>query len=359
MDAGDQRPVSAVALDHVAKSFGGVVAVDDVSLAVGAGELFALLGPSGCGKTTLLRLIAGFETPDSGTIAIAGRDMTGVPSHQRPANMMFQSYALFPHMSVADNIAYGMRRAGARSADIAKKLAQLLALVRLEGLAARKPDQLSGGQRSRVALARALAREPKVLLLDEPLSALDRKLREEMRSELVALQRRLGIAFIMVTHDQDEALSIGDRIAVMRAGRIEQLGPPAELYERPRTRYVADFLGRANLFDGTVAGRSSAMAVIRCANFGDILVQGAGRFPDGAPVTVVVRPENVAFGSAPAPANNARGVVREASYLGGMTLYRVVLSSGASVLVASPHRIALGTETDLSWPASAGTLLAE
>jgi putrescine transport system ATP-binding protein len=359
VDAGDQRPVSAVALDRVAKSFGGVVAVDHVSLAVGAGELFALLGPSGCGKTTLLRLIAGFETPDAGSVAIDGRDMTAVPAHRRPANMMFQSYALFPHMSVADNVAYGLRRAGKSEADTVRKVRDLLALVRLDGLEARKPHQLSGGQKSRVALARALAREPKVLLLDEPLSALDRKLREEMRGELVALQRRLGLAFIVVTHDQDEALAVADRIAVMRAGRIEQLGPPAELYDRPQTRFVAEFLGRANLFDGVIAGRSSAMAVVRCPAVGDMLVQGAGKFPDGAAVTVVVRPEKVAFGTTPGPANNVRGMVRERSYLGGTTLYRIELPGGASVLVSSPHRINIGVETDLSWSGTAGVLLAE
>jgi putrescine transport system ATP-binding protein len=359
MDEGDQRPVSAVALDRVAKSFGAVVAVDDVSLRIGAGELFALLGPSGCGKTTLMRLIAGFETPDGGTVAIDGIDMTDVPPHRRPVNLMFQSYALFPHMTVADNVAYGLRRAGARGADLARKVAELLALVRLEGLEARKPDQLSGGQKSRVALARALARAPKVLLLDEPLGALDRKLRDEMRSELVALQRRLGLAFIIVTHDQDEALSIADRVAVMRAGRIEQVGAPAELYDRPRTRYVADFLGRANLIEGTVAGRASAMAVVRCPALGDIQVQGAGKCPDGAAVAVAVRPERIVFGAAPWPANRARGVVREASYLGGATLYRVELAGGASVLVSSPLKIAVGSETDIAWPASAGVLLAE
>ena len=351
--------MSAVALDRVAKSFGGVLAVDGVSLDVSAGELFALLGPSGCGKTTLLRLIAGFETPDAGSVAIDGNDMTAVPPHRRPANMMFQSYALFPHMSVADNVAYGLRRAGKSEADTARKVRDLLALVRLDGLEARKPHQLSGGQQSRVALARALAREPKVLLLDEPLSALDRKLREEMRGELVALQRRLGLAFVVVTHDQDEALAVADRIAVMRAGRIEQLGPPAELYERPQTRFVADFLGRANLFDGVIAGRSSAMAVVRCPAVGDVLVQGAGKFPDGAAVTVVVRPEKIAFGATPGLANTVRGVVRERSYLGGATLYRVALPGGASILVSSPHRINLGVETDLSWSGAACVLLGE
>jgi spermidine/putrescine transport system ATP-binding protein len=235
-----------VRLEGVRKAFGGVVALDGVDLEVRRGEFFSLLGPSGCGKTTLLRLLAGFDTPDAGRVAIAGRDMAGVPPYERPVNTVFQNYALFPHMTVAGNVAFGLRMKGLPAAEIRRKVAWALELVDLLGLEGRYPRELSGGQRQRVALARALVLEPQVLLLDEPLSALDLKLRQELRVELMQLQRRLGTTFIFVTHDQEEALVMSDRIAVMRAGRIEQLGLPDEVYERPKNRFVAEFLGRSN-----------------------------------------------------------------------------------------------------------------
>ena len=251
-------------IDGVVKQFGTVRAVDGLSLDIRAGEFFALLGPSGCGKTTLLRMLAGFETPDEGRILLGGNDIAQVMPHQRPVNMMFQNYALFPHLSVRDNIAFGLKRARMPRAEIDARVKELVALVRLEGLEKRKPDQLSGGQRQRVALARSLARRPQVLLLDEPLAALDKKLRESTQAELTELQRRLGMTFIIVTHDQEEAMTMADRIGVMDNGRLEQVAPPRKLYEAPRSRWVAEFVGDVNLFEGqaepaaTACGLSSA-----------------------------------------------------------------------------------------------------
>jgi len=237
-----------VRFEGVSKRFGDLAAVDGVSLDIAEGEFFALLGPSGCGKTTLMRLLAGFETPDAGRILLNGEDIAGLPPHRRPSSMMFQSYALFPHLNVERNVAFGLVQQGWAKAAIGPRVEEMLNLVRLDGLNRRKPDQLSGGQRQRVALARALAPGPKILLLDEPLAALDRKLREETQLELKALQRTLGMTFMIVTHDQDEAMVVADRIAVMRVGGVAQLGPPREVYERPASRYVAEFLGEANLF---------------------------------------------------------------------------------------------------------------
>src|SRR5947207_3794290 len=247
MVTGASSDTPIVRIEGVTRRFGAVTAVDRVDLAIERGELFALLGGSGCGKTTLLRLLAGLETPDAGRILIDGQDMTGVPPHQRPVNMMFQSYALFPHMDVAANVGYGLRRDGVARPEIEARVAQALALVRLEGLGARRPSQLSGGQRQRVALARALVKRPKILLLDEPLAALDRKLREGTRFEMVRLQEQLGLTFVMVTHDQDEAMGMASRLAVMKDGAIVQTGTPHEVYERPATRFVADFIGIANM----------------------------------------------------------------------------------------------------------------
>src|SRR5438034_5750416 len=242
-------------IEGVGKKFGSFRAVDRLSLDVRAGEFFALLGPSGCGKTTLLRMLAGFETPDEGRILLDGRDIAQVLPHERPVNMMFQNYALFPHLSVRDNIAFGLKRAGMARADIATRVAEMVALVRLEGLEKRKPDQLSGGQKQRVALARSLARRPQILLLDEPLAALDKKLREGTQLELMELQRRLGMTFIIVTHDQEEAMTVASRIGVMDTGRLDQVATPRELYETPASRWIAEFIGAVNLFEGQVEAR--------------------------------------------------------------------------------------------------------
>ncbi len=255
-----------IRIESVSKRFGdSVIAVDAVDLAIREGEFFALLGPSGCGKTTLLRMLAGFEVPSDGRVVIDGRDMAGVPPNRRDVNMVFQSYAVFPHMSVYDNVAYGLKVTGTPAAEIGQRVTEALALVQLEGYGPRRPDQLSGGQRQRVALARALVKKPRVLLLDEPLSALDAKLREAMQLELVRLQDAVGITFVIVTHDQDEALSMADRIAVMEGGRVRQVATPAELYESPASRFVADFIGKMNLFQGWVedgaAGREVGVAL--------------------------------------------------------------------------------------------------
>src|SRR3954471_2927903 len=258
-------------IDGVTKRFGGFVAVDKLSLDIRAGEFFALLGPSGCGKTTLLRMLAGFETPDAGKILLEGRDIAQALPHQRPVNMMFQNYALFPHLNVHDNIAFGLRRANMPRHEIAIRVAEMMALVRLEGLEKRKPDQLSGGQKQRVALARSLARRPQLLLLDEPLAALDRKLRESTQSELIELQRRLGTTFIIVTHDQEEAMTMANRIGVMDAGRLEQVATPRQLYEAPASRWVAGFVGDINLLDGQIDGNQSHRLTISTRDAGTLV----------------------------------------------------------------------------------------
>ncbi len=244
----------------VTKRFGNFVAVDAVTLDLAAGEFFALLGPSGCGKTTLLRMLAGFEAPDAGAILLDGTDLVPVLPHRRPVNMMFQNYALFPHLCVADNVAFGLRRAGLPKPEIAARVAEMLALVRLEGFERRKPDQLSGGQRQRVALARALARRPRLLLLDEPMAALDKKLRQSTQAELKEVQRRLGTTFIIVTHDQEEAMTVADRIGVMDRGRLVQVGSPRELYETPASRWIAGFVGDINLIEGPVLAREAGVS---------------------------------------------------------------------------------------------------
>ncbi len=262
-----------IRVERLTKRFGGFTAVDGVDLDIGEGEIFCLLGPSGCGKTTLLRCIGGFEAPDSGRILLDGQDVTGLAPWLRPVNTVFQSYALFPHLTVARNVAFGLETLAMSPAERAARVAEMVSLVRLEGLADRKPAQLSGGQRQRVAIARALARHPKVLLLDEPLSALDAKLREETRLELVELQARLGISFVFVTHDQDEAMAISDRIGVMQAGRIVQIGAPAEIYDRPATRFVAEFVGRINLFaagGGWIAVRPERVRLGEGAHAGNV-----------------------------------------------------------------------------------------
>src|SRR6202043_655680 len=295
-DSPTPEPQAAVGMpllriDAVVKKFGGFRAVDRLTLDIRSGEFFALLGPSGCGKTTLLRMLAGFETPDQGRILLNGKDIVQVLPHQRPVNMMFQNYALFPHLSVRDNIAFGLKRARMRRADINTRVAEMIALVKLDGLEKRKPDQLSGGQPQRVALARSLARRPQVLLLDEPLAALDKKLRESTQLELMELQRRLGMTFVIVTHDQEEAMTVADRIGVMDAGRLEQVATPRELYEEPSSRWIAEFVGDVNIFDGQVASREAGRLSIATKDAGTIMV-AEPRLPiTKTIVAVAIRPE--------------------------------------------------------------------
>jgi putrescine transport system ATP-binding protein len=324
--------------EGVGKTFGNFRAVDRLSLDIRAGEFFALLGPSGCGKTTLLRMLAGFETPDEGRILLDGKDIAQVPPHLRPVNMMFQNYALFPHLSVRDNIAFGLKRAGMARAKIATRVAEMVSLVRLDGMEKRKPDQLSGGQKQRVALARSLARRPQVLLLDEPLAALDKKLRESTQLELMDLQRRLGTTFIIVTHDQEEAMTMANRIGVMDAGRLEQVATPRELYEAPRSRWVAEFVGDVNLFDGEVSSREHNRLLVSTRD--GTLSAVEPRDPvTRTKVSVAIRPEKVKL-SRRGPASDAdnahainrlEGVVADVSYLGGLTVYKIKLDSGAIV----------------------------
>src|SRR6201996_9077975 len=264
------RPL--LCIDGVVKSFGGFRAVDRLSLDIGSGEFFALLGPSGCGKTTLLRMLAGFETPDEGRILLGGRDIAPVLPHERPVNMMFQNYALFPHLNVRDNIAFGLRRASMAKAEISTRVAEMVALVKLDGLEKRKPDQLSGGQRQRVALARSLARRPQVLPLEEPLAALDKKLRGSTQLELMELQRRLGMTFIIVTHDQEEAMTVAGRIGGRAAGRLDQVATPRELYEAPASRWIAEFIGEINVFEGQVESREHNRLIVSTRDGGTMAV---------------------------------------------------------------------------------------
>jgi putrescine transport system ATP-binding protein len=334
-----QPDMPLLRIEGVVKSFGGFRAVDGVSLDIRAGEFFALLGPSGCGKTTLLRMLAGFETPDQGRILLNGSDIAQVLPHERPVNMMFQNYALFPHLSVRDNIAFGLRRAGMARADIDTRVAEMVALVKLGGLEKRKPDQLSGGQRQRVALARSLARRPQVLLLDEPLAALDKKLRESTQFELMELQRRLGMTFIIVTHDQEEAMTVAGRIGVMDAGRLEQVATPRELYEAPHSRWIAEFIGEINLFEGQVEVHDKHRLLVATRDGGVMAVAEPRKPLSKTTVSVAIRPEKVKLsrrgpvsdGTSSHAINRLEGVVADVSYLGGLTIYKVKLDSGAIV----------------------------
>jgi len=326
-------------IEAVVKKFGGFRAVDRLSLDIRAGEFFALLGPSGCGKTTLLRMLAGFETPDQGRILLDGKDIAQVPPHQRPVNMMFQNYALFPHLDVRDNIAFGLKRARLSRAEIDTRVAEMVALVKLEGLEKRRPEQLSGGQKQRVALARSLARRPQVLLLDEPLAALDKKLRESTQWELMELQRRLGMTFIIVTHDQEEAMTVASRIGVMDAGRLDQVAGPRELYEAPRSRWIAEFVGDVNLFDGQVETRELNRLTIATRDAGMVVVAQPRHPVTKTTVSVAIRPEKVKLSRRGPVAdaitsqaiNRLEGIVTDVSYLGGLTIYKVKLDSGAIV----------------------------
>ena len=335
----------------VSKSYGSVVAVDQVSLDVFKGEFFALLGPSGCGKTTLLRLLAGFEQPSAGRIELDGVDIAGVPPYRRPVNMMFQSYALFPHMTVEANIAFGLKQEKLGAREIKSRVAEALALVQLEGLGRRSPNQLSGGQRQRVALARSLVKRPKLLLLDEPLAALDRKLREETQFELMTIQEQVGVTFVIVTHDQDEAMTMASRIAVMDRGRIAQIATPTEIYEQPGSRYVADFIGNINLFEGNLV-KAGDTALVRSAEAGaDIALAEAPSLAPGHRLWVAVRPEKLGISRDPPPPgvqNCLSGVVWDIAYLGDFSTYRVKLDTGKMVMAAEANRVRL-TERAITW----------
>jgi spermidine/putrescine transport system ATP-binding protein len=309
----------AVSIREVSKSYGDVLAVRQVSLDVRPGEFITLLGPSGCGKTSLLRLIGGFEEPDSGAILISEKDVSPLPPYKRPVNTVFQQYALFPHRTVAGNVAFGLEMGGAPKGEVAKKVARALEMVRLPGFSERRVDQLSGGQKQRVALARAVVLEPEVLLLDEPMAALDLKLRKEMQVEVKNLQERLKITFIFVTHDQDEALTMSDRIAVMNAGRIEQLGTPEELYEHPRTRFVADFLAVKNLFEASFVSAGSGKVLLRTAGGLALEAPDDGSYRPGATSWVGIRPERIALGLP----GGQEGVLDDEIYLGDRTDWRV------------------------------------
>jgi putrescine transport system ATP-binding protein len=342
-DSAKPEPQAAAAdipllrIEAVVKKFGGFRAVDGLSLDIRAGEFFALLGPSGCGKTTLLRMLAGFETPDEGRILLDGKDIARVLPHQRPVNMMFQNYALFPHLTVRDNIAFGLKRAGMSRSKIDDRVAEMVALVKLEGLEKRKPDQISGGQKQRVALARSLARRPRVLLLDEPLAALDKKLRESTQLELMELQRRLGMTFIIVTHDQEEAMTVAGRIGVMDSGRLEQVATPRELYEAPASRWIAEFVGEINMFEGQVESNEAHRLSISTRAAGTIVTAEPRQPVTKTNVCVAIRPEKIKL-SRRGPVSDAvnahainrlEGVVTDVSYLGGVTSYKVKLDSGA------------------------------
>jgi putrescine transport system ATP-binding protein len=323
-----------VQLQNVSKHFGEFVAVNRVSLSIAAGEIFCLLGASGCGKTTLLRMLAGFETPTEGRLLIDGEDLAQVPPYERPVNMMFQSYALFPHLSVERNVAFGLEQEHLPEADIRRRVGEMLEIVKMTSFARRKPHQLSGGQRQRVALARALVKRPKLLLLDEPLGALDRKLREHTQFELLNIQQQLGVTFVVVTHDQEEAMTLATRIGVMERGKIVQIGTPREVYEYPVSRYVADFIGSVNLFDGTLIEEQPDYLRVRCPELpAPVLVDHGISAPPNAALWVAVRPEKITLQHAAGGGSDnwARGVIREVAYLGDWSVFLVRLDSGREV----------------------------
>jgi putrescine transport system ATP-binding protein len=354
-----------VRFERVSKRFGATTAVDRLSLDIFPGEFFALLGPSGCGKTTLLRMLAGFETPDDGRILLDGADVAAVPPYRRPVNMMFQNYALFPHLTVAGNIAFGLRQEGLPKADIAERVDAVMALLQLSGMDGRRPDQLSGGQRQRVALARSLVKRPRVLLLDEPMAALDKKLREETQFELMDLQARLGLTFVIVTHDQEEAMKVADRIGVMNHGQLIQVAPPEEIYEKPNSRWVADFIGDVNLIEGRVAAVDADGIVVETPGGVRLRAGSANGVETGAAVCVAVRPEKIAIGAAGGgPPDALHGEVIEIGYRGDTSVYRVRLDNGLVLKAAAAntrrstgHAIHWNGRIALSWARESAMVL--
>jgi putrescine transport system ATP-binding protein len=357
-----------IEIDGVAKSFGTQKAVDDVSIGIHRGELFALLGGSGCGKTTLLRMLAGFVTPDQGSIAIDGADILKLPPYERPVNMMFQSYALFPHMSVENNVAFGLKRDGVAPDEIKRRVGAVLELVQMGEYARRKPGQLSGGQRQRVALARSIVKRPKVLLLDEPLSALDKKLREATQFELVRIQEQVGITFIMVTHDQQEAMTMSTRIAVMDRGKIVQVGTPSEIYEAPANRFVADFIGSVNVFEGTLTQDEDGRVLVASPDAGATLVatrsDGTAK---GDRIWLAVRPERMQLlrnGTGSELPNRLHGRIKDVAYLGDSCVYHVALDTGKLLKVTAPSQgrwadqpFARDETVELGWPAASSLVM--
>ncbi len=336
---------------NVTKRFGAFTAVDKLSLSIYEREFFALLGPSGCGKTTLMRMVAGFSEPSEGEVWLDGENITGVPPHKRPVNMMFQSYALFPHMNVEKNIGFGLKQQGMAKSEIADRVGELLALTKMQDFAKRKPDQLSGGQKQRAALARSLAKQPKVLLLDEPLGALDRKLREETQFELMDLQERLGITFMIVTHDQEEAMTVADRIAVMDHGKLVQIASPRDIYERPGSRYVADFVGDINFVEGTVQSASNGLVKMQTTD-GLVIECDCETEPDkNDTVWFAARPEKLVLGRTRpkiTATNAVEGEVWDIAYLGDMSVYNIRLDNG-EILKVSQLNASRTTEAPITW----------
>ncbi|NRB35431.1 MAG: ABC transporter ATP-binding protein [Rhodobacteraceae bacterium] len=366
LDQEDQKPL--VQIKGVTKKYGDVTAVDNVDLDIYPGELFCLLGGSGCGKSTLLRMLAGFEELNSGTITIDGVDMSNVPAYERPTNMMFQSYALFPHMTVEKNVAFGLEQDNVPKRDLADRVHEILKLVELEDFKKRKPKQLSGGQRQRVALARALVKRPKLLLLDEPLAALDKKLRKQTQFELANIQEKVGVTFVVVTHDQEEAMTLASRMAVMDSGRFQQIGTPTEIYEFPETRFVADFIGTANIVEGRVIEEGADHLSVE-TEIGDVFIDHGHSVSAGSRVWIALRPEKIRLEKTDSPANSPNevaGVIDDIGYLGETSLYKVRLENDQIIDVTAPnqsrpmnrsHRITWDDKVKISWDASSNMLL--
>jgi putrescine transport system ATP-binding protein len=360
----DPGAAPLIRIERVSKRFGDFAAIDDLTLDIYPREFFALLGPSGCGKTTLMRMLAGFEAPSAGGIVIDGQDMAGVAPNKRAVNMMFQSYALFPHLSVWDNIAFGLKRDRMAKPAIADRVDEMLKLVQLDGFARRKPHQISGGQRQRVALARSLAKAPKLLLLDEPLGALDKKLREETQFELMEIQEQTGTTFVIVTHDQEEAMTVASRVAVMEAGRLVQVDTPDRIYEQPNSVYVADFIGDVNLIEGRVGALGDTVR-LDWAEGRSLTGQAGGALTPGAAATLVIRPEKIAIArDEPTEANRVRGKILDIGYLGNLSTYHVALPEGPVVKCSVTNRSRLSRrdftwddEVWVSWSDTAGLVL--